>query len=112
MTRQPGQKSQNSDVLRMFPAFVWKAELGPEVYKPINDSILWSLCEIGTPLADLMSGESWQSGHGLHELGRFREVVDCINEVAESVLEYLKIGHESFMITGSGADHGRDRRIS
>jgi uncharacterized protein (TIGR02466 family) len=104
MTRQPGQQSQNSDVLRMFPTFVWKAELRPEVYKPINDSILRTLGEIGAPLADLMSGESWQSGHGLHELERFREAVDCINGAAESVLEHLKIGHETFMITGCWAN--------
>jgi len=88
----------------MFPTFVWKAELRPEVYKPINESILRSLGEIGTPLADLMAGEGWQSRHGLHELERFREVVDCINEAAESVLEYLKIGRESFMITGCWAN--------
>src|SRR5258708_3517287 len=100
MTKQPGRKFQTSDVLRMFPTFVWRADLRLEVYKPINDSILRSLGEIGTPLADIMSGQSWQSGHGLHELERFRELVDCINEAAESVLEYLKIGLESFMITG------------
>jgi uncharacterized protein (TIGR02466 family) len=104
MKRQPGQKFQNSDVLRMFPTFVWKAELRPEVYKPINGSILRTLGEMGMPVADLMAGESWQSGHGLHELERFREVVDCINEAADSVLEYLKIGHEGFMITGCWAN--------
>ncbi|SRR5260370_30267989 len=65
----------------------WKAELTPEVYKPINDSVLRTLGEIGTPLTDLMSGENWQSGHALHELEGIREVVDCINEGAESVLE-------------------------
>src|SRR5260370_33117032 len=94
MTRQPGQKSQNSDVLRMFPTFVWKAELRPEVYKPINGSILRTLGEMGMPVADLMAGESWQSGHGLHELERVREVVDCINGAPESVLDDLTIGHE------------------
>src|SRR5258707_12707461 len=98
MTRQPGRKSKNSDVLRMFPTFVWKAELRPELYKPINAAILRTLGEIGTPLADLMAGESWQSDHGLHERERFREVVDCINEAAESVLAYLKIGHERLII--------------
>lgn len=104
MTKQPEQRFQNSDILRMFPTFVWKAELRPEVYKPINDSILRTLGEIGAPLADLMSGDSWQSGHGLHELDRFREVVVCINEAAESVLEYLNVGHESFKITGCWAN--------
>lgn len=103
MTKQPGQRLQHADVLRIFPTFVWKAELRPEIRKPINDSILRALGEIGAP-ADLLSGESWQSSHELHELGRFREVVDCINEAAESVLEYLKIGHGTFKITGCWAN--------
>src|SRR5258708_8370999 len=51
-----------------------------------------------------MPGESWASDHGLHGLERFREVVDCINEAAESVLEYLKISQEGFMITGCWAN--------
>jgi len=75
----------------MFPTFVWKAELKPEIYKPISGSILRTLGEIGAPLADLMPGESWQSDHGLHEFERFREVVDCINEAAESVLETSRL---------------------
>jgi uncharacterized protein (TIGR02466 family) len=88
----------------MFPTFVWKAELRPEVYQPINDSILRTLGEIGAPLTDLGSRESWQSGHGLHELDQFREVVDCINEAAESVLGYVKVGRESCKITGCWAN--------
>jgi uncharacterized protein (TIGR02466 family) len=104
MTKQPGQKFQNSAFLRMFPSFVWKAELRHDIYKPINDAVLRTPGEIGAPLADLSPGESWQSSHGLHELDPFREVVDCINEAAESVLEYLKVGHETFKITGCWAN--------
>ncbi|HEX9770278.1 MAG TPA: 2OG-Fe(II) oxygenase family protein [Kiloniellales bacterium] len=104
MTQQPGQRFRNSDVLRMFPSFVWKAELSPEVCKLINDSVLRALGEIGAPFADLKPGESWQSDQGLHELDQFREVVDCINEAAESVLDYLKVGHAGFKITGCWAN--------
>jgi len=88
----------------MFPSFVWKAELSPEVCKLINDSVLRALGEIGAPFADLKPGESWQSDQGLHELDQFREVVDCINEAAESVLDYLKVGHAGFKITGCWAN--------
>jgi len=42
----------------MFSTFVWKAELRPEIYQPINESILRTLGEIGAPLAELMPGES------------------------------------------------------
>jgi uncharacterized protein (TIGR02466 family) len=104
MTTQVAQRFQTSDVLRMFPSFVWKAELRPEVHERINDSIVRMLGEIGAPLADLRPGESWQSDHGLHEQREFRELVDCINEAAQSVLAYLKVGHEGFKVTGCWAN--------
>ena len=83
---------------------MWKAELKPEVHQPINDLIMQTLGEIGAPLADLKSGESWQSDHELHELPQLRELVDCINEAAESVLAYLKTGHGGLEITGCWAN--------
>ena len=100
MTTQVAQRFQTSDVLRMFPSFVWKAELRLEVHEQIDDLILRMLGEIGAPLADLGPGESWQSDHGLHELRQFRELVDCINEAAQSVLACLKVGHEGIKVTG------------
>ena len=104
MTKQAGQSFQSSDVLRMFPTFVWKAELRPDLYEPINASVLRSLGKIGAPLADLEPGESWQSDQGLHELDQFREVVDFVNEAAESALDYLRIGHAGFKVTGCWAN--------
>ena len=104
MTKPPGQEFLRADLLRMFPTFVWKAELRPEIYQPINDSILRTLGDLGAPLTDLMPGESWQSGHGLHELDGFRALADCIGRSAESVLEYLKVGHGRLAITGCWAN--------
>ena len=106
MTEGLGPRFRTSDVLRMFPSFLWKAELRPDVYEPINDLILRALGEIGAPLADLEVGESWQSEQGLHERGPFRAIVDCINEATESVLDYLKVDHEGFRITGCWANVG------
>jgi uncharacterized protein (TIGR02466 family) len=104
MTRQPGQRFQNADVLRMFPTFVWKAELRLGIHEPLNESILQALREMGAPLDDLKPGESWQSDHGLQERDGFRELVACISEAAESALAYLKIGRESVRITGCWAN--------
>jgi uncharacterized protein (TIGR02466 family) len=113
MTTRSERGFEKSDVLRMFPTFVWKGQLSREIYEPLNDSILRNLDEIGAPLADLEPGESWQSSHRLHESDHFRGLVDLINEAAESVLEYLKIGHAGFKVTGCwanlsapGAGHG------
>ncbi len=104
MTEQAGRRFQNADIVRMFPTFAWKAELRPDIYEPINDAVLRSLGQLGAPLADLQPGESWQSDHGLHELKQFVEVVACINEAAESVLDYLKVGHAGLQITGCWAN--------
>jgi uncharacterized protein (TIGR02466 family) len=96
----------------MFPTFLWKAELRPEIYEPLNDSILQALGQMGAPLYDLKPTESWQSDHGLQERDEFREFVDCVSEAAASALAYLKVGHENVRITGcwanlnaSGAEH-------
>jgi uncharacterized protein (TIGR02466 family) len=104
MTARAAQRFQTSDVVRMFPTFVWKAALGPETCQPLNDSILMALGEIGAPLAGLKRGESWQSDHDLHERDRFGEVVACISAAAECVLAYLKVGHQGFRITGCWAN--------
>ena len=104
MATQVAQKFQRPDVLRLFPSFVWKAELKPEIHDPMNDAIMRALGEIGAPLADLKPGEGWQSDHGLHELRQFRELVDSINEAADSVLAYLRTGHRGPKITGCWAN--------
>jgi uncharacterized protein (TIGR02466 family) len=104
MTKQREAGFQDSDVLRMFPTFLWKAELRPEVYQPINELVLRTLGEFEAALGDLKPGESWQSDQGLHELDQFQELVGRIDEAAESVLDYLKVGHKGFNITGCWAN--------
>jgi uncharacterized protein (TIGR02466 family) len=104
MTRRRGSRFQSSDALRIFPTFVWKAELRPELYEPINEAILQELGEIGAPLAGLAPGESWQSGHNLHEVGQLGALVASIEEAAGSLLAYLEIAHEGFEITGCWAN--------
>jgi uncharacterized protein (TIGR02466 family) len=104
MGSQAGQRFQAPDILRMFPSFVWKAQLKPEVCGPMNQSVLRTLGEIGAPLLDLKPGESWQSDHRLHELESFGELAACLEEAAENVLAYLRIDHAGFRITGCWAN--------
>lgn len=88
----------------MFPTFVWKAQLAPDFYAPINESVLRVLAAMDAPLADLRRGESWQSAHGLHERHELKQFVDCINEAVDGLLDYLRIGHAGFTITGCWAN--------
>jgi uncharacterized protein (TIGR02466 family) len=98
----------------MFPTFVWKAELRPEVAEPLNREILAALAGIGAPLATLQPGESWQSEHDLHRRETFRCIVAAIMDGAVQVLDALKADREAALtLTGCwananapGARHG------
>ena len=106
MVHPPTSKFLSPDVVRMFPSFVWKAELRPDVYGPLNEVIARKLGELRAPLGDLASGESWQSDQALHELDELGGLVVCIDEAAATVLDYLKISHDGFAITGCWANMG------
>ncbi len=87
----------------MFPTFVWKADLKPEVHRPLNHSIARRLAEIMGP-TELARGESWQSDHALNKQAEFAGLIACIDEAAATLLDYLKVGHEGFRITGCWAN--------
>jgi uncharacterized protein (TIGR02466 family) len=89
--KRAADRFQHTDVLRMFPSFVWKAELARDIYEPMNAALLASLRAIGAPLDGLAHGQSWQSDHNLHQFAMFRELAECIITGAHYALAYLKI---------------------
>ncbi len=93
-----------SHALRLFPTFVWKADLKREISLRINDDILNWLADMRRSLPELQPAQAWQSDQALHRLDEFRELVSCINEVATSVLDYLQIGHDASEITACWAN--------
>ena len=103
-----------TDVIRMFPTFVWKAELEAEVHKRINKSLIARLDRIRRRGPEPAPGRGWQSDHDLHEWEEFRELASCVNHAVGRVLDFLKIGAADFEITGCWANmnppdaaHGR-----
>jgi uncharacterized protein (TIGR02466 family) len=92
------------EVVRLFPTFVWKCQLRPEVYRAINAAILNRLHEMRRALPPLDRGEAWQSGHGLHRLEEFRTLVSCIDAAVATVLAHLRVGNHDVSITGCWAN--------
>lgn len=92
--------SEVPEVVRLFPTFVWKCRLRSEVYQAINAAILGRLGEMRRGLPPPESGTAWQSGTDLHKLEEFRALVSCIDMAVERVLDFLRIGHPAFQITG------------
>lgn len=91
---------ENSDVLSIFPTLIWKIELTSEAQKAVNTNILEALEDIRPSGADIISAKGWQSNKDLHKLDEFRDLVSYIDDIAITILRFLKIGYEACEITG------------
>ena len=88
----------------MFPTFVWKAQLKPEVHQRINKNARRKLDQLREALPALVAGQAWQSDQNLHELDELRDLVSSVNDASRSVFEFLKIGCNTFRITALWAN--------
>ncbi len=104
MVEAYGANFEASDVLRMFPSFVWKAQVAPSVRQGIEHDVLAKLEEMRRAAGEPAPGRGWQSEKDLHHLDAFRGLVACIHGAVESVLEFLKTGDGAFEITGLWAN--------
>jgi uncharacterized protein (TIGR02466 family) len=98
------ERFQQAEILRMFPTFLWKAEVARAVAAPMNVALLDALSAAGAPLHDLEHGQSWQSPHDLHQHAPFRDLVACIHAAAMAALDHLKVEHRGLAITGCWAN--------
>jgi len=95
---------ESSDVLRIFPTVVWKKQLTKEFHEPMDAKILAVLEGKRRNKRKLVPGEAWQSDQTLHKLDEIRDLVLCINVAAKSALKFLRIGYDTFEITGCWAN--------
>ena len=93
-----------TNIGRMFPTFVWKAELDPEIHRRISKRIIRRLEQIRRSGPEPAPGAHWQSGHDLHERDEFRELTSCVNQAVSRVLDFQKIAEAKFEITGCWAN--------
>src|SRR5213593_1834928 len=89
---------EGSEVLALFPTFVWKVQLDEQLHRDIDARILKVLETEEDPLPDLAPGQSWQSVQSLHEREELGDLVGCIRHAARTVLGFLKIGYDAFEI--------------
>ena len=90
--------------MRFFPTVVWRAEIKPCACRRIDEAIVAQLAELRRETAAPALGRGWQSGHDLHELDEFRELIESIGVTVRDVLDYLRIGEVAFEITGCWAN--------
>lgn len=95
--------NEASDVMPMFPTFVWKNQLKAEFHDAIDAKILATLEGARRDLPGLGLGQGWQSDTTLHAREEFRDLISCVSDVAKSILRFLGIGYDAFEITGCWA---------
>ena len=102
---------ESPELLQLFPTFVWKADLKPEEFGPLNSAILAGLTALGAPLGGLRRGDNWQSDHGLHEQAAFQPLMPWISAAAASALGHLRIANPLMItscwanVNGAGTGH-------
>ncbi len=104
MAKNHDRNIEAADVLRMFPTFVWKAELEPEVHQRIDGIVVATLEQARRSLPELAPSRAWQSEHALHDLDELQELVGYLNDTVGDVLKFLKVGYGSFEITACWAN--------
>ena len=52
---------ESSDMLRVFPTFVWKAQVAPGVHRRIEDDVLAKLDGMRGDTGEPAPGHGWQS---------------------------------------------------
>jgi uncharacterized protein (TIGR02466 family) len=96
-------KFENREILPLFPTFVWKTDLKPDEFQPLNRQIVEALAGLSAPLDGLRPGENWQSDHDLHHNPGFSGLTEWIQAAAAEVLHALHIP-QRLVITGCWAN--------
>lgn len=91
------------ELLQLFPTLVWKGDLPPQDFEPLNKAIIATLAGMGAPLETLRPGENWQSDHDLHDRAAFRPLLEWVEAAAANALAYLRIPHP-LRVTGCWAN--------
>jgi uncharacterized protein (TIGR02466 family) len=96
-------KFKTSDVMHLFPTFVWRGDVPDEARQELSETLLQELAALGAPLANLRPGENWQSEQDLHLRAGFKPLTSWIQTAARQLLDYLRV-QPDIMITGCWAN--------
>jgi uncharacterized protein (TIGR02466 family) len=102
-SRERGAWIEASEVIPMFPSFVWKTQLKAQLRDAIEAKTQEILASTRRGLPQLSPGEAWQSEKALHEREELGEFVACVHDAAGSILRFLRIGYNALEVTGCWA---------
>ena len=95
---------ERPDLLQIFPSYVWRGQLKPDEYGPLNAGLLRALVAMDAPLEGLKPGENWQSNHDLQDREEFQPLAQWVHAAAAHALDYLQVTQKQAAITGCWAN--------
>ena len=95
---------EDSEVLSIFPTCIWKIQLRSGFRQRVTSKILQVINQINPDLAKIPPGGSWQSGQDLHYREQLVDLISCIRNTAQTVLQFLKVGDNAIEITACWAN--------
>lgn len=103
MPKESAPWVSGSDVIPMFPTFVWKVQLEPRLRNRIDPKMLAALARMRRATPPLAPGHGWQSVQTLHTLEDFQDLVACFRRAVAGILHFLKVGYDAFEISACWA---------
>jgi uncharacterized protein (TIGR02466 family) len=97
-------RMSGKEVLPLFPTLVFKSQLSPESFEPLNRKILARLDELTADEPPLDPGGMWQTDQRFHEAEGMEDLERIIRGSCTGVLDSMKVAYESFDITGCWAN--------
>ena len=94
----------DSTIIPLFPTLVWKFELSPQVYEPLNTRLALEIERLLSPRPLLEPGRIWQTHHDLHTKEEFEEVNSIIHQGVGKVLDVLGVESLPIQVTGCWAN--------
>ena len=95
---------ESTEILALYPTFVWKVQLARHEYEPINENIKAKLDELFADQRPLLTGEKLQTEKNMHTLEAFQDLNGFIHGAATGVLDFLKVDCDVFEINACWAN--------
>ena len=97
-------KFASKEVVPFFPTLVWKSQLSPQTYEPLNQRILARLGELTAGEPPLQQGGMWQTDQHFNESPGMEDLDRILRGTAKGALDSLQVRYEGFEITGCWAN--------
>lgn len=97
---------EKTEVIPLFPTFLWQTELKRDAYEPLNQSIRAALRQMMANTPPLEPGAMFQTEQNLHNHVEFRALTDFIHATVGDVLDQLRVARETHRLTACWANVG------